>query len=673
MQAVDLLVDTGRNLTVASRQNKDRSNSSQFGYSTSTTNSFLIPTGGGVSGGRGYDLRKWVDQQTEMIGTGSVSIKTGGNTHLKGTAIANRAADGTDGGNLTLETASLTVEEIKDIDKANQWSAGVTTSMSSTSLQMAMGGHKKAQLNYATIGQGNVLIDGSEDTVAGLNRDISQTTKVLANRKTGGLDANVSVDHRVFTEKGRQSIATDFYDTYDHVKDIGNAVGDYLDSDKDVSLSHYSRVVGDGARKRSYLKSAVFYEKDTREGLNRADASAEEAQGSMQNMVDGLTGQEETSVVIYDGDPNTIGVDSNLPTDNTEFNKNLAKGGYSSTSDGIGVNAWQTDMTSTDDKVQVIGHESYRVIADKKGYGYNDQTETALAKRYGESTRDTWNAYSAIGGYETNRNAGSISSGDWLAQNRGSSVVKSGNKWIGRQDSREMEPFIVTTAIITAAAIYATYEGEGNPVEGVQKIGRGEDTLSLAVDSAIKEGVNLAYEYAPEATEVTLSKVEDVSEYAGKVVQFVDEKTGRIVSSSWNNLPPETKDFLKGSGKILAVTSSAVSVANKAKSVVTKVKAVSKVKKGTTVIGRTDDLKNPKNLKNGEQSLLDRLPDQGNPKANWKQNSNVLRQEMSKRSPIRDVSPGDTSGQFLNAERNLLRNQGWTFDSKTNYWMPPKQ
>lgn len=90
----------------------------------------------------------------------------------------------------------------------------------------------------------------------------------------------------------------------------------------------------------------------------------------------------------------------------------------------------------------------------------------------------------------------------------------------------------------------------------------------------------------------------------------------------------------------------------------------------TTVIGRVKDLQK---LNKGEKSLLDRLPDQGSPKANWKQNSGVLRQEMAKGKPIRDASPGDTSGQFLNAERNLLRDRGWTFDSKTNYWNPPKQ
>ncbi len=88
-----------------------------------------------------------------------------------------------------------------------------------------------------------------------------------------------------------------------------------------------------------------------------------------------------------------------------------------------------------------------------------------------------------------------------------------------------------------------------------------------------------------------------------------------------------------------------------------------------TAIGRVNDLQN---LKSGERSLLDRLPDRGSPKANWKQNSGILRQEMAKGKPIRDVSPGDTSGQFHNAERNLLRSNGWKFNSRSNNWLPPK-
>ncbi len=89
----------------------------------------------------------------------------------------------------------------------------------------------------------------------------------------------------------------------------------------------------------------------------------------------------------------------------------------------------------------------------------------------------------------------------------------------------------------------------------------------------------------------------------------------------------------------------------------------------TTVIGRTPDLKN---LALGERSLLDRLQGTlGSPQANWKRSSGVLRDEMRRGQPIRDVSPGDNGGVFLNAERNLLRDRGWTFDSNTNLWMPP--
>lgn len=92
------------------------------------------------------------------------------------------------------------------------------------------------------------------------------------------------------------------------------------------------------------------------------------------------------------------------------------------------------------------------------------------------------------------------------------------------------------------------------------------------------------------------------------------------------------------------------------------------VSEARAVIGRVKDLEN---LGPGEQSLLERLPNLGNPQANWKQNSGVLREEMNRGLPIRDASPGDTRGQFLNAERNLLEDRGWKFDSQTNYWMPP--
>ena len=88
-------------------------------------------------------------------------------------------------------------------------------------------------------------------------------------------------------------------------------------------------------------------------------------------------------------------------------------------------------------------------------------------------------------------------------------------------------------------------------------------------------------------------------------------------------------------------------------------------------IGKVDDLKNvPRN-----QTLLDELPDLGTPKANWKQNSSVLRRKIREGYEIRDASkhrlnsdpdptplrPDRTVRQsFLGAERNLLNNLGVT-------------
>jgi RHS repeat-associated protein len=89
----------------------------------------------------------------------------------------------------------------------------------------------------------------------------------------------------------------------------------------------------------------------------------------------------------------------------------------------------------------------------------------------------------------------------------------------------------------------------------------------------------------------------------------------------------------------------------------------------TVVIGRMADLKS---LGGEEFSLTDRLPYRGNAKLDWRQNAGVLRAEMRQGRPIRDASPGDEEGQFLNAERLLLKSRGWTPNANATYWMPPR-
>jgi RHS repeat-associated protein len=78
------------------------------------------------------------------------------------------------------------------------------------------------------------------------------------------------------------------------------------------------------------------------------------------------------------------------------------------------------------------------------------------------------------------------------------------------------------------------------------------------------------------------------------------------------------------------------------------------------------------------------LPNQGSPKANWKQNSGRLREEMGRGEPIfdsfRDPSTGlqipsgltpGSGGRFLNAERKLLESRGWKYSPSTGAYHPP--
>ena len=90
----------------------------------------------------------------------------------------------------------------------------------------------------------------------------------------------------------------------------------------------------------------------------------------------------------------------------------------------------------------------------------------------------------------------------------------------------------------------------------------------------------------------------------------------------------------------------------------------------TAAIGKMKDLNAPGKIVYGEFKVADYLPDQGSPKANWKQNSGILRSVIREGVPIKDVSeyPMQNAG-FLGAERNLLEMMGWAYDD--GYWYLP--
>jgi hypothetical protein len=84
----------------------------------------------------------------------------------------------------------------------------------------------------------------------------------------------------------------------------------------------------------------------------------------------------------------------------------------------------------------------------------------------------------------------------------------------------------------------------------------------------------------------------------------------------------------------------------------------------------------PDGWQSGDKMLT--VPWKGNAKLTWAENSSRLRSEMGLGQPIHetyvtaDGSLIPTKG-FLNAERNLLTEHGWTYHPDTRSWWPPQQ
>src|SRR5690606_1998582 len=94
------------------------------------------------------------------------------------------------------------------------------------------GGHNTEQTTYATLGGGAVTKkSGEQHDLTNTNRDINNTQEITLDQQTAGLDATVTVDHRLLSEDGRKDIKNNFVDTYEHGQDIGRTVSAVANED----------------------------------------------------------------------------------------------------------------------------------------------------------------------------------------------------------------------------------------------------------------------------------------------------------------------------------------------------------------------------------------------------------------------------------------------------------
>lgn len=263
-------------LTVESLQDTHKSENSSMGVNVGVgagTDSVGKPQSGsgGANFAKGDSEGAITGEQTAiLIGNGADSQITANHTNLIGGMIANASWEMPEGadanaapvlvdhGQLNFSTDTLTIEDLRDYSRSSQSGGGIQTNFGlgvydgtdeqlkergsthlkgeeyvtgSTTVSLQSEGHRMEGQTLATIGGGNVQVGGialdEREDFADLNRDVEHAQIVTLEQQTGALNGSMSVDHRWFSEAGRQVITDQHIELKDNFKGtVGGLAGD---------------------------------------------------------------------------------------------------------------------------------------------------------------------------------------------------------------------------------------------------------------------------------------------------------------------------------------------------------------------------------------------------------------------------------------------------------------
>ncbi|WP_144397580.1 hemagglutinin repeat-containing protein [Vibrio coralliilyticus] len=392
-----LVVNVGGDLNIASVQ--DRHSSSQRGSGFSTGLSLgggdmadgagdlpegmleEVSSAGDVKGANGGfnasngRTRSKQTVLTSLTSGGYADVQVTGNTDIKGALIGTLNESGKDTGELSLTTESLTYSNLTNSNYSQNQNLGVNTGLginsgqvdatgNTTSAQYQnMSGYSKSK-TLATVGQGQLTIADSEnsDDTSRLNRDIEHTDKDLfsVDRQQGDID--VTVDHRLLTEEGREQIAKDVETNNEAGQDIYRAAETYANSD-DMNLFDFGTAVSDN-RKVTELKNDLLSSQegvDLLKDLKSTDTDTVlAAQAEISRLAQEKYGLAPEQVNFYNGDETTsLAMQDNALRD--------VHGGVVTDDDHElhgEVNVDVSDATTKTELINTVGHETYESITE---------------------------------------------------------------------------------------------------------------------------------------------------------------------------------------------------------------------------------------------------------------------------------------------------------------------
>jgi len=412
-----------------------------------------------VSGGLNASSGRTRTKQTvltDLIGN-TVNITTGEHTALIGATIAAKDADGTDNGQLSLNTKSFDFADLSNTSYDSQRSAGISANVGINDKPLTPNqkaaqiydptqnsainakGEKEGRLNapsiaysnnsiyaksktLATLGEGNVTIAddqaSGEDSTERLNRDTDNTTKELyaIDRQQGNVD--LTIDTRLLTEKGREEIAQDFKDTNEFGQDIGRAI-ETVSTEEAVKLVHFWKTLENNVNVTA-LKKIIRSNETLKAQL--VSGNAEDLQAGTQQLIAlaqgqlGLSPEEMSALFFYDASTVTAG----SLADNNPFQDvkgaTVLEGQYQG---DIFVDVGQS---ATDgDILNTVGQEAYEGATLANGEA-NDATQEALSEAYGtQFTTRIGEAIKESGGGDVNTSYNTVNT------LQGSSIAATGS------------------------------------------------------------------------------------------------------------------------------------------------------------------------------------------------------------------------------------------------------
>ncbi len=280
----NLNLTVGGDLQVESKQNRTSGSNHSFGISAGigfgsgegmsgdslansaqnlgSTNGEVSSANGGLNVANGRYMTKETVLTTLTAGN-EANINVAGNTDIKGALIATLDENGNDLGNLNLTTDTLSFTDlnnrsfdtqtalsfstnvgISDAANSNDSSSnapanpndsGTSLSVNSSNVSISTSTQASGGNTLATIGQGTVIVNNEADSedLDAINRDTDNITNELYNTDTG-MSVDATIDHRLFTEDGREQIKDDLETIHDVA---GEALGDVLDGIADLFSS----------------------------------------------------------------------------------------------------------------------------------------------------------------------------------------------------------------------------------------------------------------------------------------------------------------------------------------------------------------------------------------------------------------------------------------------------